>query len=131
MPLRSEINLSWIVNFFSYCRGTHVAIIMYDTTRRETLENIERTWIPMFRNSLTAFENAPFVLVGSKIDLESEREVSTQEGGRLAGRYYIRQFHIMLQQQLKYCILSHNLTQVQVQLPFTNQLSCSGLIFNV
>lgn len=71
----------------SYCRGTHVAIIMYDTTRRETLENIERTWIPMFRNSLTAFENAPFVLVGSKIDLESEREVSTQEGGRLAEKY--------------------------------------------
>lgn len=62
---------------------------MYDITSRKTFENVERIWIPLFRNSPTAFENAPFVLVGTKTDLESERQVSTKDGGKLAGKYCI------------------------------------------
>lgn len=59
-----------------YYRGAHVALIVYDITKRESFE-VAKKWI----DELKVEKPADFlkVLIGNKIDLEN-REVSKEEG---------------------------------------------------
>ncbi|MHA1582568.1 MAG: Rab family GTPase [Candidatus Baldrarchaeia archaeon] len=64
----------------SYYRGSKGAILVYDTTRRETLEHVP-LWVKELLYN-TGKRDIPIVLVGNKIDLRTEKEshVSTEEG---------------------------------------------------
>ena len=66
-----------------YCKGSIGAIIMYDITNSNTLKHLSE-WFQLIR------ENAgdiPIVLVGNIFNLEKSREVSEEEGVKLAEKY--------------------------------------------
>mmetsp|Transcript_52883 Transcript_52883/g.60753 ORF Transcript_52883/g.60753 Transcript_52883/m.60753 type:complete len:216 (+) Transcript_52883:35-682(+) len=70
----------------SYYRGAIGALLVYDITRRDTFENIER-WLEETRQY--ANSNMIIFLIGNKCDLESERQVSTEEGETFAKAHNI------------------------------------------
>ena len=61
----------------SYYRGSIGALLVYDVTKRATFENLQK-WLEEMREN--AYSKMTIILVGNKVDLESEREVSTEEG---------------------------------------------------
>ncbi|MFX0136623.1 MAG: Rab family GTPase [Candidatus Hodarchaeota archaeon] len=63
-----------------YAAGANAALLVYAINNRESFENI-----PNWYNDLKAFtNNAHFVIVGNKVDLEHERQVSREEAENLA-----------------------------------------------
>lgn len=62
-----------------YLQGTNGALILYDLTRKETLDHI-KDWV---RELLAFAGKVPFIIVGNKADLEDERVVSEEEGKKL------------------------------------------------
>jgi len=67
----------------SYYKGSKGAILVYDTTRRETLEHVPLWVKELFSN--TGKKEIPIVLVGNKIDLRIRQKshVSTEEGQKM------------------------------------------------
>ncbi|KAJ8637326.1 hypothetical protein MRB53_011593 [Persea americana] len=65
----------------AYYRGAVGALIVYDVSRRQTFDSIER-WL----NELQTHSdmNVVTILIGNKTDLKDGREVSTDEGKTLA-----------------------------------------------
>lgn len=63
-----------------YYMGSNVTFIVFDTTRRETFEKVEY-W---FDDIHKVIPNLPIVIVGNKIDLDADRQVSHDEGESLA-----------------------------------------------
>jgi small GTP-binding protein len=66
-----------------YYKGANCAFIVYDVTRRDTFDEAINFWFKDARNELG---DIPFVLIGNKIDLEEEREVTIQEGLDIANQ---------------------------------------------
>ena len=67
----------------AYYKNSACALIVYDISRRASFESIS-TWIEDCKNSSP--KSVFMVLVGNKCDLESEREVTEDEGKELAER---------------------------------------------
>ena len=64
-----------------YIREAQIILLIYDISNRESFESLPK-W---FSDILDVKNNeAVFVLVGNKIDLENERQVSTEEGKNFA-----------------------------------------------
>ncbi|PHT29885.1 Ras-related protein RABC2a [Capsicum baccatum] len=63
----------------SYYRGAHGIILVYDVTRRETFTNLSETWSKDIKFYSTNPECIK-MLVGNKVDRESERAVTREEG---------------------------------------------------
>jgi len=66
-----------------YYKGSHCCFVVYDVTRRETFDEAINFWFKDARNELG---DIPFVLIGNKIDLQEQREVSIQEGREVANK---------------------------------------------
>ncbi|XP_057512449.1 ras-related protein RABC2a-like [Actinidia eriantha] len=67
----------------SYYRGAQGIILVYDVTRRETFTNLSDVWakeVDLYSTS----QDCVKILVGNKVDRESERVVSREEGIALA-----------------------------------------------
>jgi len=60
-----------------YYNGANCAFIVYDVTRRETFDEAIDFWLEDAQKKLG---NVPFVLIGNKIDLEDQREITKEEG---------------------------------------------------
>ncbi len=60
-----------------YYTGAKCVFVVYDITRRETFNEAIDFWHKDARQELG---NIPFVLIGNKIDLEEQRQVSKEEG---------------------------------------------------
>ncbi|XP_019051547.1 PREDICTED: ras-related protein RABC2a isoform X3 [Nelumbo nucifera] len=70
----------------SYYRGAQGIILVYDVTRRETFTNLSDVWkkeIELYSTNQDCIK----VLVGNKVDKDSERAVSRAEGIALAEDY--------------------------------------------
>ena len=65
----------------SYYKGAHGIILVYDITDRQSFKDIENWLAEVERH---ANENVVKLLVGNKCDLESARQVSTEEGKEFA-----------------------------------------------
>lgn len=65
----------------SYIRDAAAAVVVYDITRRVSFEGTKK-WIEEVRSERG--EDVKVVLVGNKSDLDTEREVPTAEGEKLA-----------------------------------------------
>lgn len=65
----------------SYYRSSAAALVVFDTTRKDTFRNVAR-WVEDIRNN--GKKDAVLVLVGNKIDLVQERMVSRNEALKLA-----------------------------------------------
>ena len=61
----------------AYYRGAKGAFIVYDITRKETFDNIDK-WVADLKNN--GDDNISIVLIGNKSDLDEKREVSKEEG---------------------------------------------------
>ncbi|TXG58424.1 hypothetical protein EZV62_016253 [Acer yangbiense] len=67
----------------SYYRGAQGIILVYDVTRRETFTNLSDVWakeVELYSTNRDCVK----MLVGNKVDRESERAVSREEGIALA-----------------------------------------------
>jgi len=67
----------------SYYKGAHGIILVYDITKRESFENLQ-SWCNDIKSY--ADEDVGTILIGNKLDLESQRQVSTQEGEEWASK---------------------------------------------
>ncbi len=64
----------------AYYTGAHACFIVYDITRRESFDHVQK-WF----DELTEFVGTlPICLVGNKADLEGQRQVSAEEGIKMA-----------------------------------------------
>jgi Ras-related protein Rab-11A len=61
----------------AYYKGTKGAFIVYDITRQETFDNVDR-WINELK--VTADPKLFMILIGNKCDLADKREVSIEQG---------------------------------------------------
>ena len=59
-----------------YIKGATVVLLVFDITNRESFQEIKRNW---YGYAMTNAELSTKILVGTKLDLESERRVSTAE----------------------------------------------------
>jgi Ras-related protein Rab-1A len=64
----------------SYYRGSHGIIIVFDVTNRYSFNNIQSWITQVYKYSI----NTNIILVGNKIDLESERQISYEEAKEYA-----------------------------------------------
>ncbi|MBA0759881.1 hypothetical protein Gotri_022693 [Gossypium trilobum] len=67
----------------SYYRGAQGIILVYDVTRRETFTNLSTVWAKEVELYSTN-QDCVKMLVGNKVDRDSERAVSREEGMELA-----------------------------------------------
>lgn len=65
----------------SYYRGAAGALLVYDITRKETFNHLT-SWLEEVRQN--GNPDIMFMLIGNKADLDSRRQVSTEEGERFA-----------------------------------------------
>ncbi|CAI2377533.1 unnamed protein product [Moneuplotes crassus] len=65
----------------SYYRGSIGALLVYDITQRQSFENLQK-WMEEMKEN--AHSRMTIILVGNKTDLESERQVSYEEGQAFA-----------------------------------------------
>ena len=65
----------------AYYKNTVCAFIVYDITKRETFENVQ-VWLDDIKNQCP--QTVLLVLVGNKLDLENERQISYEEGESFA-----------------------------------------------
>ncbi|KAL2487321.1 Ras-related protein RABC2a [Abeliophyllum distichum] len=70
----------------SYYRGAQGIILVYDVTRRDTFTNLSDIWakeVELYSTNQDCIK----MLVGNKVDRESERVVSREEGMALANEF--------------------------------------------
>ncbi|KAG2484125.1 hypothetical protein HYH03_017075 [Edaphochlamys debaryana] len=60
-------------------------MFVYDVTKPQTLEDLERLWIPSYNKH--GPEGAVKIIVGNKADLSTSRQVSSEEGHDFARRH--------------------------------------------
>jgi len=70
----------------SYYRGAQGIIFVYDVTRRETFESLANVWLNEVEMYST-IEDAVKMVVANKVDVDSEREVSKEEGAAFARQH--------------------------------------------
>ena len=61
----------------AYYKGAKGCILVYDITNKTTFDNIDK-WLSELKGN--GDENMSIILLGNKSDLESDREVSLEEG---------------------------------------------------
>ncbi|TFG16139.1 MAG: GTP-binding protein [Promethearchaeota archaeon] len=66
-----------------YYQGANCAIIVYDTTRKETLDEAINVW---YADAKKELGDIPYFLVGNKIDLDAQREITKEEGQEAANQ---------------------------------------------
>ncbi|KAI3442912.1 uncharacterized protein J3R85_000624 [Psidium guajava] len=67
----------------SYYRNAQGIILVYDVTRKETFANLSNVWAKEVELYSTS-QNCVKMLVGNKVDKDSEKAVSSEEGITLA-----------------------------------------------
>lgn len=71
----------------NYYKNTDGVVLVFDVTRKSTFTKIEY-WVHEI-NENAGNDNGTFILFGNKCDLDSEREVTYEEGKALADKYGI------------------------------------------
>lgn len=65
----------------SYINDSQVAIVCYDITNKQSFENVS-SWVEQART--IRGDQVTIIVVGCKIDMAEQRQVSTEEGQQLA-----------------------------------------------
>ena len=66
-----------------YCLGANAVIFIYDITNSKTLDHLN-DWIQIIREKAG---EVPILLIGNKLYLEKSREISREEGIKIAQEY--------------------------------------------
>jgi len=91
-----------------YYRGTDGFFVMYDITSRKSFENVV-PYIDVMRT--TSGNNAAMILLGTKLDLQDKRQVSTKEGEELAKSFGMPFFEISSKDDINVKKALHTLAQ--------------------
>ena len=68
-----------------FFKGAHLAMLVYDVTRAETLQNLEKVWYKELMEFCNQDTNKiKTILVGNKADLEDYRMIEESEGEKFA-----------------------------------------------
>ena len=78
-----EIFHSLTKNFYRKADGI---IIVFDVTNKESFEQIHN-WVKSIYDNVDCYKEIQIIIVGNKIDLEEERQISKEEGLKL-GEYF-------------------------------------------
>ena len=70
----SEIRFKFVQSY--YLNGSNVVLVIYDITNAKTL-NFIHEWLQNIKESLS--NDIPILLVGNKLDLEENREISSEQ----------------------------------------------------
>ena len=70
----------------SYLRNTDSVILLYDITNQDTFDHVTN-WMATINQYAT--KNSSTILVGNKIDMESERKIDREDGEAMAKQYNI------------------------------------------
>ena len=70
----------------TYYKGAKGALIVYDITRKETFDSVDR-WISELINS--GDKNITMLLIGNKCDLDNQRQVSKEQGEEKAKAFKV------------------------------------------
>ena len=70
-------------------QGARGVLFVYDTTRPETRESVERYWIPRVREVIGG---VPSIVAGNKVDLMTDRDAAQADLEQIAGRYAMPHF---------------------------------------
>ena len=65
----------------NYYKGSHGIILIYDVTNLQTFENV-KNWVNQIREETT--NNVIIYIAANKIDMDTERKVTKEEGEKLA-----------------------------------------------
>jgi len=66
-------------SFTHYCRGSHGIFVLFDVTSANSMSFVRKILLPEAKRYQT-LGNTEMIVVGCKIDLKNERQVSYQEG---------------------------------------------------
>ncbi|KAG8521094.1 Ras-related protein Rab-12, partial [Galemys pyrenaicus] len=66
----------------AYYRSAKGIILVYDITKKETFDDLPK-WMKMIDKY--ASEDAELLLVGNKLDCETDREITRQQGEKITG----------------------------------------------
>ena len=66
----------------NYYRKADGCLLVYDITNRDTFDSIKNNYIPKIKDICK--KNIQIVLIGNKIDLDFDRQVTIDEGSKLA-----------------------------------------------
>ena len=102
----------------NYIRGSSLVFIVYDISNRKSFENLQ-SWVDFVNN----IENSNIVIVGNKIDLESKRVVSTEEGQKFCGEKNYEFFEVSAKDDTN---LNNMLFNSVAALPFFNSINTDG-----
>ena len=67
----------------AYYKGAKGAFVVYDITRKNSFESIEK-WVNELKN--VSDKNITILLIGNKSDLEDQRQVTKEQGEEKAGK---------------------------------------------
>jgi len=70
--------------FPSYCNGASAALILYDITNKESLNDV-KNWVKIIDKN--AIEKVIKIMIGTKIDLEDQRVISTAEAQKVSQKF--------------------------------------------
>ena len=70
----------------TYYKGAKGALIVYDITRKETFDSVDR-WISELVNS--GDKNMTMLLIGTKCDLDTQRQVTKEQGEEKAKAFRV------------------------------------------
>ncbi len=70
--------------FPSYCNGASAALILYDTTNKESLIDVEN-WVKIIDKN--ADENVIKIIIGTKIDLKDKRVITFAEAKKASHKF--------------------------------------------
>jgi len=77
----------------AYIRGASGGFFMYDTTRPSSLQHISDWFEVMKWNVKSEKEKFPVVMIGGKVDLVNDRNLSKEEGVEIAKQYHLIDFY--------------------------------------
>ena len=76
---------------YSYYKKCDGVLITYDVTNKESFDKIYY-WVKTVKKNINDKNNTKIVLIGNKIDLKEEREISEDDGKRIAKDYNINYY---------------------------------------
>jgi len=75
-----------------YARGSWGGLFMFDLSNRSSLDRI-KDWLKIFKEGLhESKKNIPLFLIGGKLDLINERQVTAQEGLDITKSYNFEEY---------------------------------------
>lgn len=77
----------------SYYRNVHASVLCFDVTNRTSFMNVEK-WMNELKYHTSNFNNLSIILIATKTDMSSYRQVTYEEGYNLAKKHDIEYIEV-------------------------------------